>query len=50
MLILFAFVGMVFTPVLSIPGDVERLLEELSGGHLRFSASPVINTIKYAEV
>ena len=40
MLILIAL-GIALPPALSIPEDVERLLEELSGGHLRFSASPV---------
>jgi len=45
MLILIALLGMVFSPVLSIPEDVEVLLKELSGQHLRFSASPVLNPI-----
>jgi len=31
------------SPVLSVPEDVEVLLKELSGGHLRFSATPVMN-------
>jgi len=30
-------------PVFSVSQEVEQLLEEMSGSHLRFSASPVLN-------